>query len=141
MRQTYLGKCHCETLQWRFQTTNPPHEWTVRSCQCSFCRAHGARCTSDPDGAVDFSISDKSALLRYQFGLNTAEFLVCRNCGVYIGAVISGPDGCFTTINLNTMTSVVSDLPEPVAISYDTEDSGGRIERRRRRWTPVTTPV
>lgn len=141
MSATYQGNCHCEALQWRFQTEIPPSEWTVRSCQCSFCRAHGARCTSDPSGSIDFSVNDKSALLRYQFGLRTAEFLVCRNCGVYIGALMSEPDGCFTTINLNTMTSVVNDLPAPVAISYDTEDVGKRIERRRLRWTPVNTAI
>ena len=137
----YQGACHCGALSWQFCTSLDPAQWTVRCCQCSFCRAHGARCTSDPDGVVDFAISDSSVLLRYQFGLGTAEFLVCRSCGVYVGAVMAQSDGSFTTINLNTMTSEVRDLPEPLAISYDSEDSNRRIERRRSRWTPVRTTV
>ena len=141
MSHTYEGGCHCGDLQWRFHTKIPPKEWTIRSCQCSFCRAHGTRCTSDPDGTVDFSTKDESALRRYQFGLSTAEFFVCKNCGVYIGAVLSDTSRCFTTINLNTMTTVVSDLPDSIAVFYDSEDNTLRIQRRQSRWTPVSTPI
>jgi hypothetical protein len=33
-----------------------------------------------------------SKLLRYRFGLKTADFLVCENCGIYMAAVISTGD-------------------------------------------------
>ena len=141
MRHTYTGKCHCETLQWRFHTEIPTREWTVRSCQCSFCRAHGARCTTDPAGTVEFSTRNESVVLRYRFALSTAEFLVCKNCGVYIGAVMSDSANSFTTININTMTTAVDDLPDPIAVFYDDEDIKERVERRQLRWTPVSTPI
>lgn len=141
MRSTYEGRCHCQNLHWKFHTEKPARDWLVRSCQCSFCRAHGARCTSDPDGAVDFSVQDESALLRYQFSLSVAQFLVCKNCGVYIGAIMTQPTASFTTINLNTMITTTSDLPEPNFVSYDNENLIERVERRQLRWTPVTTAL
>lgn len=141
MTRTYEGGCHCGVIQWRFRTDIEPSEWVIRSCQCTFCRAHGARCTSDPAGIVDFRTSDDAAVLRYRFGLKTADFLVCRKCGVYVGAVIDGAAGAFTTLNLNSMKTSVRGLGEPAAVSYDSEGSEDRIERRRSRWTPVATVI
>ena len=141
MSRTYEGGCHCGVIRWRFVTGIAPSEWIVRSCQCSFCRANGARCTSDPAGTVEFSVSDLGALLRYRFGLETADFLVCAKCGVYIGAVIEGPAGMFTTLNLNSMKTPVGGLPDAVPVSYESEEREGRIERRQSRWTPVTKVI
>ena len=139
MSRTYEGGCHCGVIRWCFVTRIVPSEWIVRSCQCSFCRAHGARCTSDPAGTVEYSVSDQGALLRYRFGLKTADFLVCTKCGVYVGAVIDGPAGMFTTLNLNSMKTPVEGLPDAALVSYESEDTQDRIERRRSRWTPATT--
>ena len=61
----------------------------MRACQCTFCRLHGAISTSDPKGAVRFSIRNEDAVSRYVFGLRTAEFLVCRACGVYLAAMMT----------------------------------------------------
>ncbi len=141
MSRTYEGGCHCGVIQWSFRTDIEPSEWLIRSCQCTFCRAHGARCTSDPAGTVDFRASDDAAVLRYRFGLKTADFLVCRECGVYVGAVIDGAAGVFATLNLNSMKTSVRVLGESTAVSYDSEGSEDRIERRRSRWTPVTTAI
>ena len=139
MRATYEGSCHCGAIGWKFTTELEPTSWTLRACQCEFCRAHGARCTSDPAGFVDFSAADPESLSRYRFGLRTADFVTCANCGVYIGAVMDGPHGQVATINLNSMTTPVESLPVALPISYDGENSGERVERRLSRWTPVRT--
>ena len=139
--ETYEGGCHCGAIGWRFQTRIEPSDWLVRACQCSFCRVHGARCTSDPAGTAQFLVSDEAALRRYRFGLETADFIVCANCGVYIGAIIGDPSGGFTTLNLNTMRTTVEGLRNPTAISYDSEDREERINRRRSRWTPVAAVI
>lgn len=141
MGGTYEGACHCGVVRWKFSTRREPSQWVVRSCQCSFCRAHGARCTSDPEGKVDFSIGDDDALLRYRFGVKSADFLVCARCGVYIGAVINGPTGVFATLNLNSMKTPVEDLREATPVSYDSEGRDDRIARRLSKWTPVTTAI
>lgn len=138
---TLEGSCHCGAIRWEFRTRVDPSDWIIRACQCSFCRAHGARCTSDPDGSVDFSQSDRTFLQKYRFGLKTADFLICRRCGVYIGAAIEVPTGRFATLNLNTMNTDVGDLQTAVPMRYESEDIEDRTERRRARWTPVTSKM
>ena len=137
MHETYEGSCHCGAIGWAYRTTKPPSQWPVRSCQCSFCRRHATRCTSDPTGSVAFSIADRNALHRYRFGLQTAEFLMCRRCGVYIGAFADGPGGAFATLNLNALKVPVDGVPAPTPTFYDSEGREGRIRRREQRWTPV----
>lgn len=140
-KNTFEGGCHCGAIRWKFRTRIPPSQWTVRACQCSFCRAHGARCTSDPNGSVDFSLEDQSVLQKYRFGFNTADFVICARCGVYVGAVIDVSAGSFATLNLNSMTTAVDDLQSAVPVCYDPENREDRIERRTWRWTPVTSRV
>ena len=139
MSATYEGGCHCGAIRWKFQTRLDPGEWPVRACQCSFCRRHSARCTSDPDGSVEIYASDEGALQRYRFEMSTADFLVCRNCGTYLGAVLGGSGERFATLNLNCMESEARGLPDAVPVSYTSEDRQQRIERRRSKWTPVAT--
>ena len=59
----------------------------MRGCGCSFCRAHNTRTTSDPNGSVEIRAADWSLVESYRFGTGTAEFLICKRCGVYIGAI------------------------------------------------------
>ena len=141
MGEGYEGSCHCGAIGWTYRTALAPSEWPVRSCQCSFCRRHATRCTSDPSGSVEFSVVDGDALRRYRFGLQTAEFLTCRRCGVYIGAYAADPGGGFATLNLNALKTPIDDVPAPTPTCYDSEDRDGRIRRREQRWTPVAKPI
>ena len=141
MNQSYEGSCHCGAIGWTYRTSIAPSQWPVRSCQCSFCRRHATRCTSDPAGSVAFSVVDGDALHRYRFGLQTAEFLVCKHCGVYVGAYADGPGGRFATLNLNALKTPVDGLPDATPTFYDAEDRDGRIQRREQRWTPVAKPI
>jgi len=90
---------------------------------------------------MDFSTSDDGAVLRYRFGIETADFLVCAKCGVYVGAVMDSPAGVFATVNLNSMTTPVQGLRGSAPVSYDSEGKKARIERRQSKWTPVTTVI
>lgn len=136
----YPGQCHCGAIGFRFRTEESPSRWAVRACQCSFCTAHGAACVSDPAGAVSFSHTRELELQRYRFGLRTADFLLCRNCGVYIGALLTGAEGAFATLNTRVMKNL-SDLPTPQAAAYDRETAAERRDRRIRKWTPVVQSV
>lgn len=140
MGASYSGQCHCGAIGFNYSTDLSPESWSVRECQCAFCRAHGAHCTSDPAGSLQFSFSKPDDLVRYQFALRTADFLLCRRCGVYIGAVISTARGSFAIVNLNTLVT-----PEAVlgseALSYDGESAEGRFSRREENWTPVVGAV
>lgn len=138
MGASYEGRCHCGALGFSYATNVPANRWSVRACQCSFCRAHAARCTSDSKGSVRFRIAKPEALVRYRFALRTAEFLVCGICGVYLGAVLSSERGTFATVNLNALTRTVPDLPSAKPVSYESESRAKRVARRESRWTPVS---
>jgi hypothetical protein len=139
--QSFRGGCHCGALGFSFQTALRVAEWSVRACQCRFCRAHGALTTSDSSGGLIFHVNDVDLLERYRFGLKTADFLLCKRCGVYVGAQIETPHGAFGIINTLTMTPVPGGLPVPAPAEYSSESSYERVERREKRWTPLERVV
>ena len=136
MSKTYQGRCHCGAVSVAFSSDIPPAEAEVRECQCSFCRLHGARATSDPDGRLVFTEHEPDTLKRYAFGLKTADFLVCSRCGVYIGIQLTAgaPVGI---VNINTLDDRALFTAEPITADYDYEDTAGRIARREAKWTPT----
>ena len=131
----YLGTCHCEAIGFTYETAIPPQAWPLRACACRFCRCHGAATTSDPHGALQLACRDVDQLLRYRFGLRTADFCVCRTCGVYLAAITI--DGRFGIINTNALVDRSLPLAAPLAMSYDGETASARTARRHQRWTPV----
>lgn len=134
----YKGRCHCGAIGYRYTCTTTPAEWAVRACQCRFCRAHDALSTSDPTGSIAFEAVEPAQLQRYRFGLKTADFLLCRRCGVYIGAVIDTSKGYFGIINTHALIDPQPTIALAEPISYDGEDSARRVMRREQRWSRVT---
>jgi len=136
----FEGRCHCGAIGFIFRTSQPPARWAVRGCQCSFCRGHGARTISDPEGSVTFQIAEASKLGRYRFGTRSSDFLICGNCGVYVAALLTSSNGQFATLNINTIRAPL-DVPEAVPVSYEGESGDQRQSRREQRWTPVAEAV
>jgi len=134
---SFRGSCHCGTLASSFETARAVNQWSVRACQCGFCRAHGARTTSDRTGRLTFHVGAPRALQRYRFGLRTADFLICRRCGVYIGAQIQTAHGAFGIVNTLAMLPLTEGLPTATPIDYGSESASQRVERRALRWTPL----
>ena len=56
---------------------------------------------------------------------------------MYIGAVIDVDGSSYGIINTHALDAPPPDMAPVGAISYDDEDTGGRVSRRERRWTPV----
>ena len=135
----YSGSCYCGAIGFRYTTSVAPPDWSVRACQCGFCVAHAALSTSDPAGELFFVSKEPSQLRRYRFALRTADFLLCTNCGVYIGAVIETERGRFGIVNTRALTPDPPDLAEVAPARYDGEDTADRVTRREDRWTPVTS--
>ncbi|HET9626728.1 MAG TPA: hypothetical protein VFP84_35440 [Kofleriaceae bacterium] len=131
----YLGSCHCEALGVVYETVMAPEAWPMRACECRFCRSHGAATTSDPNGSLQLVCRDMPQLQRYRFGLGTADFCVCRRCGVYLAAITV--DGRFGILNTHALVDRGLPLVAPVTMSYDGETAAARTERRAQRWTPV----
>jgi hypothetical protein len=135
--RSFEGGCHCAALGFSFQTALPVARWSVRACGCRFCRAHGAVTTSDPTGRLVFHVNQGEWLQRYRFGLMTADFLLCRRCGVYLGAQIETARGAFGIINTRSLLPVPAGLPAAATADYGAESTSDRVARREQRWTPL----
>ena len=133
----HRGGCHCRNLTLRLCLTTPPEAVRLRACQCSFCRAHATRTISDPNGAVEVWAEDWSLVEAYRFGTGTAAFLICRRCGVYIGAVCDTPAGLRATINTNSLDDRARFTQPAAAVDHDGEDLADRLARRACTWTPA----
>jgi hypothetical protein len=132
----YAGQCHCGKLKATFETEKEPQTLGVRTCQCAFCRRHGAVNISDAEGEVVIEGSPDD-LLRYRFGLRTADFLICRDCGAYVAAVIGKAPDIRSTINVVGLRMEAFLDIEETPMQYGSETTEERIARRFQRWTPT----
>lgn len=134
---SHCGGCHCGNLRYALETALALEALPLRACQCSFCRLHGARSTSDPAGRLAFVLRDPALLTRYRFGLRTADFLICAKCGVYVGAFMREAGGARAIVNANTLDDVARLTQDAVPMDYGGEDAAQRLARRRQRWSPA----
>ncbi|MDQ2802075.1 MAG: aldehyde-activating protein [Pseudomonadota bacterium] len=109
----------------------------LRSCACSFCRAHVTRTVSDPAGLFQVSADDWSLVVPYRFGSRTADFLVCQRCGVYVGAVCETAGGLRAVVNTNSLDQRASFTQIPSAPDHEGEATDARLARRAANWTPT----
>ena len=130
------GTCHCQNIAIVLETEQDPGELPLRACACSFCRRHGARTTSDPNGRARVGIQDRSLVSRYVFGLRTAEMIVCARCGVYCGAMLREGNQAWAVQNVNLFPHPAFDRPART-VSYEGESAEQRIARRKKLWTPL----
>ena len=86
---------------------------------------------------MSISARDADTLIRYRFGLSTADFLICAQCGVYIGALMEDEGKSWFTVNVNALRPPPRDDFPIEPADYDGEDVPARIARRKQRWTPV----
>jgi hypothetical protein len=138
MNHVLTGRCHCGALHLTFETSIAPEGLPLRICTCSFCTKQGARYMSDPAGRATFTIADPEALHRYRFGTETAEILICANCGTYVAATTTVGGALYTAINVNALDDQVpfARTPDVTNFEYQTPDQRG--ERRQSKWTPAT---
>lgn len=141
LRTAYEGSCHCGAIEYTYATALPVHKWVVQCCQCSFCRGHGARITADPAGEMQFRFIHPEFLRRYRFGLRTADFLTCKECGTLVAAVLLSRRGAHSMINVNSLREIPKRMPAGKPIQNNGESAEERRTRRARTWTPVSGPV
>jgi hypothetical protein len=132
------GGCHCGNLRLLLRLSQSPEETRLRACSCSFCRAHNTCTTSDPRGSVEIEAGDWSLVEPYRFGSGTAEFLICRRCAVYIGAVCETAVGARAVINTNCLDDRDAFTRQPASVDHDGEATEDRLARRAANWTPAT---
>ena len=133
----HTGGCHCGNITVQLRLSLPPEQMPLRSCSCGFCRAHGTRTLSDRNGQAEITATDWSQVERYQFGSRTADYILCRRCGVYIGAVCDTATGLRAVINVNCLPDRAAFTGTPAAPDYDGEATEARLARRSTNWMPA----
>jgi hypothetical protein len=133
----HRGGCHCGNLALNLRLSQAPEDTALRACGCSFCRAHNTRTTSDPDGSLEIQAEDWSLVESYRFGSGTAEFLICRRCGVYVGAACGTAGGIRAVINVNCLDDRATFTRQSTPIDHDGETTEERLARRAANWTPA----
>ncbi len=132
----HSGQCHCGTVAASFDTAKTPTSLGVRSCQCAFCQRHGALNVSDPEGCIEIDAAADD-VIRYRFALKTADFLICRHCGVYVAAVSGRGEAIVSTINIVGL-AMAGFADAPLApMDYEAETTEDRVARRNAKWTPT----
>ena len=130
------GSCHCGnihfTLDWPASGPTIP----VRACGCDHCKKHRGVWTSHPDGRFRLSIADQYQAAEYQFGTKTADFHVCKTCGIVpiVTCVIDGSR--YAVVNVNTFDNVDRSELAEAPTDFEGEGTADRLARRRRNWTP-----
>jgi hypothetical protein len=134
---TFVAHCHCRNVEVRFETHKPATEIQPHSCQCTFCTRHRSRTVADRQGRATIRVRDETQLSRYQWGTRSAEFLVCRNCGGYAGAVMTSGARKYMVVNVNLVDDPSQFTQPAVPVNYDAETPEERRKRREAVWTPA----
>jgi hypothetical protein len=125
------GRCHCGALRLELVTAAP---LAPRACQCGFCRRHGARTVTDPQGTAHLLLGREAR--RYRFATRSSDYILCGRCGVYLGAVAGIGGALYATLNLNAFDDPRLDLAV-VPVFYEGETLSEKRARRKSRWTPA----
>ena len=128
------GGCHCGRLRLEFATERDPAMLVPRACDCAFCSKHGAAYVSDPIGRLTLTATSPEAIHRYQQGSNTAQFLLCGNCGVLVAAMFEHEARLYGAVNAVCLEA--ASLPPPIAVSPQTLTPAEKVSRWLKLWIP-----
>jgi hypothetical protein len=128
------GGCHCGQLRIEFSTDLDPANFVPRACDCSFCRKHGAAYISDPDGRLSVSFR-QDALRKYRQGSNSAEFLICSQCGVLVAVTFEHDAHIYGAVNIGCLNGPTG-LGSPVSASPQALSPDEKVARWLKLWVP-----
>lgn len=131
------GACHCGNVAFRFSTALPLPDLELRACGCGYCSRFGGIYASDPRG--ELSVSVNGGVLKYRLGTETADFWICPRCGIMLLVAGRIDDRDIAVINVRCSDAFTAYLSTAKPVSFDGETRDGRLERRRRTWTPFLT--
>lgn len=136
-KMVHSGGCHCGNIHVQLQLSKRPEDSPLRACACSFCRSHNTRTVADPDGLFELWADDWSVVESYRFSSRTADFILCRRCGVYIAAVCETDAGTRAVVNVNCLNDRTAFTSVPAVSQYDGESATTRLSRRALNWMPA----
>jgi len=128
------GACHCGNVSFELEGHADAAEISARACGCSFCVKHGGAWTSDHSGRLRVQVRDVAQLSTYAFGTRTADFHICRACGV-VPVVTSLIDGrLYAVVNANAFDARDRARVKVAPASFEGEEGAARLERRKQSW-------
>jgi len=128
------GSCHCGNISFELTWEPDPETIPARACGCSFCQKHGGVWTSNPESTLRAKVSDPAQVSRYSFGTKTADFHVCRKCGIVPLVTCTIHGGLYAVVSVNAFNNVDPSMLRRAPISFDDETTESRLARRKRNW-------
>jgi hypothetical protein len=138
---TISGVCHCGAIRVKLELAKPAAETKVRACQCGFCRRHGTRTVADAEGLATIRIPSPTQLERYRFGHASADYLICRTCGVYVAAIQHEAGRPISVVNVAGLDVEAFRGIAADPVTYEGETVADRRARRRAYWMPAVLDI
>jgi hypothetical protein len=129
------GGCYCGNIRLDAVLSRDVSAYNPRACDCDFCLKHAAAYVSDARGSLRIQVGNAQEVTRFRQGSNTAEMLLCRSCGVLIGALYREGEHLFGTLNFKALDSRASFGPEQ-SVSPKTLSADAKVQRWRELWFP-----
>jgi len=136
------GACHCGNIHISIALAQPPASYAPRTCDCDFCRKHGASYLSDPHGSLQLDVRDTAFMGKYRHGSQMADFLFCSRCGVLIGVLYQDGKRMYGTVNCAALHQAEA-LGAPRTVSPKLLASSEKTARWTALWFPdvhITLP-
>jgi hypothetical protein len=132
------GRCHCGNVTLKLTLSDRAATMTPRACDCSFCQMHGAAYVSDPHGSLDIHVSRAEELGRYRQGSESADMLICKQCGGLIGASVEQGGHTYATVNVR-MLGEIGKFGTTKSVSPQRLNAADKIARWRELWFSKVT--
>lgn len=126
------GGCHCNNIQYEIETVEEFDSYKPRACDCEFCSKHSASYISDPKGNLKITVRNEKDLKRYKVGSGIADFLICKECGVFVGVCYEEEDSIYASINSKTIEAI--EFGSEVVISPKKLSDTSKVERWKDIW-------
>jgi len=128
------GGCHCGNIRLTLSGVPEGALLAVRECGCSFCVKHGGLWMAPAGARLTVAIAQPAEAARYAFGTRTADFHVCRLCGV-VPLVTSRIEGrLYAVVSVRALEGIPEARLERRAVDFEGEETAERLARRVRHW-------
>ena len=127
------GGCYCGNISYSAELENSPSSYKPRSCDCDFCTTHEASYISDSTGKLKLEIKGEKEISRFKQGSGIAEFLICKNCGVVVGAYYEEGEILYGAINSKSVREKI-ELGKNISVSPKNLNDSEKVKRWKEIW-------
>jgi hypothetical protein len=129
---TASGGCHCGNILVAIEFAHAPSTYNPRTCDCDFCRKHGAAYLSDAQGSLVIRTKNARESGKYRQGSGKADFLLCRNCGVLVAVFYRSNARLYAAVN-----ATIVDDREKFGIAQPVSPKRLSAAEKAQRWQDI----